>query len=132
MKNISKFAEVFININYDFIRRKWFSKLQFKSLKLRKDLFEFYYNDTSKITKENLISFIKASLNYEIKESLRNSKAKVLVLIGSKERQIIKKSSYKIKSMINLSELEILEGYSHGTISINYPQEYVNRILRIF
>ncbi len=61
MKNISKFTEVFINMNYDLIIRKWFSKLQFKSLKLRKDLFEFYYNDTSKITKENLISFIESS-----------------------------------------------------------------------
>lgn len=78
MNNISKLTEFFIKTNYDLIRKKWFSKLQFKSLKIREDLFEFYYNDTSKTTKENLISFIKASLNYEIKESLRYSKRKFL------------------------------------------------------
>lgn len=132
MKNISKIAEFFINKTYKLISNKCFSKLQFKSLKIRKDLFEVYYNDTSKITKENLISFIKANLNYKIKENLINSKVKTLILVGSKERQIIKKSAYKIKSLINSSELEILEGYYHGGISINYPKEYVDRINKLF
>lgn len=132
MKNISKIAEFFINKTYKLISKKCFSKLQFKSLKIRKDLFEVYYNDTSKITKENLISFIKANLNYKIKENLINSKVKTLILVGSKERQIIKKSAYKIKSLINSSELEILEGYYHGGISINYPKEYVDRINKLF
>lgn len=132
MKNISKIAEFFINKTYKLISKKYFSKLQFKSLKIRKDLFEVYYNDTSKITKENLISFIKANLNYKIKENLINSKVKTLILVGSKERQIIKKSAYKIKSLINSSELEILEGYYHGGISINYPKEYVDRINKLF
>ena len=95
-------------------------------------MFEVYYNDTSKITKENLISFIKANLNYKIKENLINSKVKTLILVGSKERQIIKKSAYKIKSSINSSELEILKGYYHGGISINYPKEYVDRINKLF
>lgn len=132
IKNISKIVEFFINITYKLISKKWFSKLQFKSLRIKKDLFEIYYNDTSKITKENLISFIKANLNYKITESLQNCKIKVLILIGSKERQIIKKSAYKIKSVIKLSELEILEGYYHGDISINYPKEYVNKIKKLF
>ena len=132
MKNISKIVEFFINMTYKLISSKRFSKLQFKSLRIRKDLFEVYYNDTSKITKENLISFIKAKLNYKIKENLINSKVKTLILIGSKERQIMKKSAYKIKSLINSSELEILEGYYHGDISINYPKEYVDRINKLF
>lgn len=132
MKNISKLVEFFINKTYKLISSKRFSKLQFKSLRIRKDLFEVYYNDTSKITKENLISFIKANLNYKIKENLIDSKVKTLILVGSKERQIIKKSAYKIKSLINSSELEILEGYYHGGISINYPKEYVDRINKLF
>lgn len=131
MKNIYKLVEFFINMTYKLISNKLFSKLQFKSLRIRKDLFEFYYNDTSKITKENLISFMKANLNYKIKENLRNCKIKTLILAGDKERQIIKKSAYKIKSMINLSELEILEGYCHGDISVNYPKEYVGRIKKL-
>ena len=131
VKNISKLVEFFINMTYKLISKKIFSKLQFKSLRIRKDLFEVYYNDTSKITKENLISFIKASLNYNIKESLRNCKVKALILVGSKEKQIIKKSANKIKSMIKLSELEILEGYYHGDISVNYPKEYVNKINKL-
>ena len=31
---------------YSLIQRKWFSKLQFKSLKIRSDLFDYYYRDT--------------------------------------------------------------------------------------
>ena len=127
-----KMIEPIFNLSYCLISKKWFSKLQFKSLKLKKSLFALYYEDTCKITKDNLIAFMKSNSNYEVKNTLSHTKAKTLVLVGSKERQIIKKSAYKIKSSINSSELEILEGYYHGGISINYPKEYVDRINKLF
>ena len=75
------------------ISKKWFSKLQFKSLKLKKSLFALYYEDTCKITKDNLIAFMKSNSNYEVKNTLSHTKAKTLILVGNKERPIVKKSA---------------------------------------
>ena len=43
---------------YGLIRYKWFSKLQFQSLRIKPDLFEDYYRDTCGISKKNMISFL--------------------------------------------------------------------------
>ena len=81
-----KMIEPIFNLSYCLISKKWFSKLQFKSLKLKKSLFALYYEDTCKITKDNLIAFMKSNSNYEVKNTLSHTKAKTLVLVGSKER----------------------------------------------
>ena len=44
---------------YGLIRHKWFSKLQFKSLRIKPDLFEDYYRDTCGISKSNMIAFLQ-------------------------------------------------------------------------
>lgn len=59
-----KMIEPIFNLSYCLISKKWFSKLQFKSLKLKKSLFALYYEDTCKITKDNLIAFMKSNSNY--------------------------------------------------------------------
>ena len=53
-----KMIEPIFNLSYCLISKKWFSKLQFKSLKLKKSLFALYYEDTCKITKDNLIALV--------------------------------------------------------------------------
>lgn len=60
-----------------------------------------------------------------LKISLSKTQAKVIVLVGSKERPIMKKSATKIVELISNGELEILQGYYHGDISINHADEYV-------
>ena len=125
-----KMIEPIFNLSYGLISKKWFSKLQFKSLKLKKSLFALYYEDTCKITKDNLIAFMKSNSNYEVKNTLSHTKAKTLVLVGSKERPIMKKSATKIVHLIPNSELEVLQGYYHGDISINHADDYVERVKR--
>ncbi len=64
MKMTNKLIESSINVSYGLINKKWFSKLQFKSLKIKEELFDKYYIDSSNITKDNMISFLKANSNY--------------------------------------------------------------------
>ena len=47
---------------YDLIKYKWFSKLQFKSLRINPNLFDEYYKDTCAITKSDMISFCRKTL----------------------------------------------------------------------
>ena len=62
---------------------------------------------------------------------ISHTKAKILVLVGSKERPIMKKSATKIVHLIPNSELEVLQGYYHGDISINHADDYVERVKRL-
>ncbi len=126
-----KMIEPTFNLSYCLISKKWFSKLQFKSLKLKNSLFDMYYEDTCKITKDNLIAFMKSNSSYEVKDTLSHTRAKVLVLVGSKERPIMKKSATKIANLIPNSELDVLQGYYHGDISINHADDYVERVKRL-
>ena len=74
---------------------------------------------------------MKANSNYILKNNLTNSKAKTLILVGSRERPIMKKSANLIQSMIPDSEIEILKGYYHGDFSINHANEYVNKLKKL-
>lgn len=128
MKTTYKMIRPTFSMSYGLISKKWFSKMQFNSLRIRKDLFDDYYRDTCKIEKEDMISFMEANSKYLLKDSLQETKAKVLVIVGDKERPIIKKSANLIHQKIKGSRIEILPNYYHGDFSINHPQEYVDMI----
>ena len=128
MKTTYKMIRPTFSMSYGLISKKWFSQMQFKSLRIREDLFSEYYRDTCKISKEDMIAFMEANSKYEIRNSLQNTKAKVLVVVGDKERPIMKKSASIIHQKINGSRIEILPNYYHGDFSINNPQQYVMAI----
>jgi len=130
MKVTNKLIKISLNMSYGLIKKKWFAKLQFKSLKIKKELFEKYYEASSNITKDNMIAFLKANLNYHLK-NIQNNKAKSLVFVGKKERAIMIKSAKTINEELANSSVEILKGYHHGDLSINHPDEYVKKVLRL-
>ncbi|MCY7213531.1 alpha/beta fold hydrolase [Streptococcus anginosus] len=131
MKFTYKMIEPIFNLTYGLTKKSWFSKLQFKNLKIKNSLYDLYYEDTCKISKNNLIAFMKSNSSYELKDTLSRTRAKVLILVGSKERSIMKKSAVKIAELIPNSELEILQRYYHGDISINHADDYVERVKRL-
>lgn len=131
MKFTYKMIEPIFNLTYGLTKKSWFSKLQFKNLKIKNSLYDLYYEDTCKISKNNLIAFMKSNSSYELKDTLSRTRAKVLILVGSKERSIMKKSAVKIAELIPNSELKILQGYYHGDISINHADDYVERVKRL-
>lgn len=130
MKMTNILIESSINMSYGLINKKWFSKLQFKSLKIKEELFDKYYIDSSNITKDNMISFLKANSNYHLK-NVKTNKSKSIVMVGSKERPIMIKSAKIIHDELINSELEILSGYYHGDLSINHPNEYAEKVKKL-
>ena len=130
MKMTNRLIEPSINMSYGLIKKRWFSKLQFKSLKIKKELFDKYYIDSSNITKNNMISFLEANSNYYLK-NIKTNKSKSIVIVGSKERSIMIKSAKRIHDELINSELEILSGYYHGDLSINHPNEYAEKVKKL-
>ena len=128
MKLTSALIEPTFGMSYGLIKQKRFAKLQADYLGIPKALFDDYYRDTCKISKEDMIAFLKANSVYTIKPGLTETKAKVKIVAGAKEQKGIRDSAILMNRAIPGSEVEILPGLRHGDLSINHPQHYV-RIL---
>ena len=116
---------------YGLIKYKWFSKLQFKALKIKPELFDEYYDDTCMITKENMIAFLKENSLYTLKDSLSNCTAKVRIFVGEKENSSMKKSAKMISSRLKYSSVSVLKNWYHGEFSLNHANEYVKEIFAL-
>jgi len=116
---------------YGLIKQKWFSKLQFRSLHMKPELFEEYYRDTCKITRKNMIAFLQENSLYSMKESLGKCKAKIQVVVGGKESPVMKKSAKLIQKNMSGSIMQVLPGLYHGELSINNAKEYAKRLTEL-
>ena len=114
--------------SFGLIKQKWFARLQASYLGIPKELFDDYYRDTCKISKADMISFLKANSLYTIKPSLSATKAKVKIVAGSREQGNVLDSAKLLQKTIPGSSVEILAGFRHGDLSINHPETYA-RIL---
>ena len=116
-------------MSYGLIKQKWFAKLQAAYLGIPKKLFNDYFRDTCKISKEDMIAFLKANCGYSVKPALGNTKAKVHIVFGSKEQSSIRTSGKLLNHTIPGSTMEVLPGYRHGDLSLNHPQAYAQKLL---
>ena len=116
-------------MSYGLIKQKWFAKMQAAYLGIPKKLFNDYFRDTCKISKEDMIAFLKSNSAYSIKPALRDAQAKVHIVFGSKEQSSIRTSGKLLNHTILGSTLQILPGYTHGDLSLNHPQAYAQMLL---
>ena len=117
-----------IACSYGLIKQKWFARLQFRSLKIKNELYDDYYRDTCSITKEDMIAFLRANTSYTLKESLNNTNADVRIYYGEKEIRGIKQSAERIKELLPNASVSELSGMVHGEFSINHAADYVKTI----
>jgi len=113
---------------YGLIKKEWFSKLQAKTLFVSKELFEQYYRDSVNISKQSLINITLSNGNYEFKESLIDVETKVLIIVGSKELKIMKKSANKLHKIIENSEIYFADKMGHGELSLVHYDQYLKLI----
>ncbi len=116
---------------YGLIQYEWFSKLQFKSLKIKPDLFDCYFRDTCAISKNDMIAFLQANSLYSLKESIKNCEAKVFVFVGEKENNAMLKSAKMIHQTLQNSSVQVIPKLYHGEFSINHGNDYANKIKEI-
>lgn len=116
---------------YGLIKQKWFSKLQFRSLRIKPELFDDYYQDTCGITKQNMIAFLQESSMYSMKKNLGECTAKVHLFVGERENKRILFSAKKIREAIKNCDLHILPSMYHGEFSINQADRYAKELYDI-
>lgn len=117
-----------ISCSYPLIKKKWFSKMQFRSLHMKEELFDDYYRDTCAVTKEDMIAFLQANTSYSLKKSIKECSAYVQLYYGQKELKGIKRSAQIIEGTIPHCTTHELSGLYHGEFSLNQADEYVKII----
>ncbi|RDU23566.1 alpha/beta fold hydrolase [Anaerosacchariphilus polymeriproducens] len=117
---------------YGLIKKKWFSKLQAKSLCVPEELFDRYYKDSLQISKQSLINITLSNGNYNLNNLISKTEAKVLIIVGSKELNIMKKSAKLLHETVVGSELYIANSMSHGEISLVHSRDYVSLLKKFF
>ncbi|WP_338750475.1 alpha/beta hydrolase [Bacillus sp. FJAT-52991] len=132
MKNITTLSLFMQKILYRLISQKWFAKIQAKTLNIPENMFENYYKDSQSISKQSLINSTYSNGNFYPKEHLKETNAKVLIIVGSKELKIMKKSAQVLKKTIPKSTLYIAEGMNHGGISLIHYQKHLEIIESFF
>ena len=116
---------------YGLIKQKWFSKLQFRSLRIKPELFDDYYQDTCGITKQNMITFLQESSMYFMKKSLGECVAEIHLFVGERENKRILLSARKLHETLEKSSLNVLPAMYHGEFSINHADLYVKELCAI-
>ena len=120
-----------VKASYGLIRKRWFARLQFRSLRLREDLFEDYYRDTADIARDDMIAFLRSNAAYAPKEGLQNCRAAVRIVVGGKEQRRMLRSAQLLQQLLPESRLEIKPGLYHGEYAVNRPEEYVRELLQM-
>ena len=132
IKGITAMTIPVYKLCYGLLKRRWFSKMQAKTLCVSHDKFELYYKDSIKISRQSLINISLSNGNYDLKSSISNTRSKVLIIVGEKEIGIMKKSAQRLHDAIPGSELYIAPKMKHGEISLMYPQKYIELIKMLF
>ena len=116
---------------YGLIKYKWFSKLQFKSLRVKSNLFDEYYKDTCAISKSDMIAFLQENSVYSLKDGIGECETTVQIYVGEKENHSMKKSAKIIHEKLQGSFIQVLPNMYHGEFSINHADDYVRKLLKI-
>ena len=117
--------------SYGLIKNRGFAKMQFNALHINPMLFDDYYRDTCQIRKEDMISFMKATTSYSLKDSLRSVSSEVHVYYGSRETGLIKHSAEMIGKKLPGCILHPLTGFYHGEFSLNHADAYADAVRQI-
>lgn len=123
-KTVALMAPLY-TLSYGLIKKRWFAKLQSKTLNVPDVLFENYFEDSSRMTKESLITMTQSNGNYSIPKTLENTNAKSLILVGEKELGIMKKSAFLLNKTIPVSTLMVIKDSGHGEISLKDSKKYI-------
>lgn len=125
MKMATKLTVPLYNLSYGLIKKRWYAKLQAKTLNVPEEWFESYFLDSSRMTKESLINITNSNGDYSISPTLQNTKAKTLILVGEKELSIMRKSAQLLHETIKNSSLKVIEKSGHGEISLIHSGQYI-------
>ena len=105
-----------------------FARMQAKAMYIDEKLFEIYYQESRQIKAETFVRVMRENLAYELPGNLSQVTARILVMVGEKEKKMMKRSAADIVNGNRNATGMIVPGIGHG-ISLANPALF-NELVR--
>jgi pimeloyl-ACP methyl ester carboxylesterase len=124
MPGAEKLTGPMLSLSYGLIKNRWFARMQAKSLCIPEDLFETYFQESQRMSRQSLANLTTSNSRYTLKPAVRETAARVLILVGGKELGVMRKSAQRLHEAVTGSELRVMAGKKHGETSLRDPVAY--------
>lgn len=95
-------------------------------MKFPKETEQYYIHDMPLLRKETLYTMYHTYMaEYQLKESLCQTKAQVMYWYGSKEMKCVKKSAFLFQKQVPSCQIYEAKGYNHGYLAVYLPNEWI-------
>ena len=108
-----------VKLSIPLARSRKFARLQVKDMYISDNYFEKYYEDSKDITAKTLSTFMLGYFNYKLPDTFKEMTVPSLILIGSKEPSIIKKSLMTLVKSNSNCKGYIMPDVKHGASLAN-------------
>ncbi|RFB13490.1 alpha/beta hydrolase [Bacillus sp. HNG] len=116
-----------IKLSVPLIKKRWFSKLQAKTLYVGDDYFERYYEESCQITADALTSVLEENMSFTIPADFEKATTNILVTVGDQEKSIMKKSANDIVKANQNTKGVLIPNMGHG-VSMAMP-DFFNKMI---
>lgn len=117
-----------LGVSAPLARQRWFAKLQARELFIPPHLLEEYIRTSAGVTKETLVAAVGENMRFELPSAWAEYPGRALVMVGSRERRLMRDSASAIHAALPGSELEVIDGCGHG-IPLQRPDWFDDRIV---
>lgn len=125
---VRKMIRPSIKITLPLVKNRHFSKLQSKTLYIEEGDFEQYYKESSRMSSDTLIRVLEENMSFKIPDEFNEAMGKVLVTVGEKEKEVMKKSAMDIVSKNPNCIGIMIPGVGHGISLVN--PNYFNHMIK--
>jgi pimeloyl-ACP methyl ester carboxylesterase len=109
---------------YSLNHRKWYARIRARELCINKNQVIQFYKDISSMTRETLVNISTNHAGYAVSDSLKNTNATLLIILGSKEIKKMDASIHKLIDMVPKTKVFIVPGMKQGEFSLIHSTEY--------
>lgn len=108
-------------------RQEWFARLQARELFVPADHLGDYLRTSAGISRETLLHAVGDNLRFTPPDGWRDFPGAALILAGSREKSLMKRSATVLHEALPQSECEIVDGCGHG-IPLQRPRWFAERV----
>lgn len=110
---------------YGLIGKRWFARMQARALFVKEKLFDQYYKDRKSMHQKSLVNITQSNAGYAAPDTLKNTGAKMLIIIGTEEIRRLDQSVRKLMRMLPQAQVCVVPGMKRGEFSLAHCTEYL-------
>ena len=108
-------------------RNRRFARVQARELFVPPELMEDYIHTSAHISKATLLAAVGDNMRFELPAAWSDFRGPALVMVGRRERALMRDSAAVIHTALPASEIEIVNGCGHG-IPLERPDWFNGRV----